>query len=183
MSIIEIILLGLALSMDAFAVTMSNAFAYRNADRAHLLLMPVMFGFFQGLMPVIGYFAGSLVNEFISQYAGIITFLILGVIGAKMIWDGFHGDFDEEQTSAKLTFPIIFFQAIATSIDALAVGVSFAALSIDIMVAACIIGVTTFCCCVVALLLKKRLQAVLGDKASIAGGIVLIVIGIKALLP
>ena len=84
MSTIELLILGLALSMDAFAVTVSNAFVYRGTDKAHRLLMPVFFGVFQGLMPVIGFYAGSLVGPFIETYAGIITFVILGFIGGKI---------------------------------------------------------------------------------------------------
>lgn len=85
MSTIELLILGLALSMDAFAVTVSNAFVYRGTDKAHRLLMPVFFGVFQGFMPVIGFYAGSLVGPFIETYAGIITFVILGFIGGIVL--------------------------------------------------------------------------------------------------
>lgn len=181
MSITEIILLGVALSMDAFAVTLSNAVAFRGTGRARRFLMPVFFGVFQGVMPVIGFFLGSLVSEWVDQYAGLITFVILGFIGGKMIWDALHDEDDEEGSGAQITIPVLFFQAIATSIDALAVGVSFAMLSIDIGVAASIIGLTTFLCCVVALFIQKGVGRVLGDKAAIVGGLVLIAIGLKSL--
>ena len=157
MSTIELLILGLALSMDAFAVTVSNAFVYRGTDKAHRLLMPVFFGVFQGLMPVIGFYAGSLVGPFIETYAGIITFVILGFIGGKMLWDAFHEEPEEVfDKQAKLTIPVLFFQAIATSIDALAVGVSFAALSLNIASAATLIGLTTALCCIVALIIGRH---------------------------
>lgn len=109
MSTIELLILGLALSMDAFAVTVSNAFVYRGTDKAHRLLMPVFFGVFQGLMPVIGFYAGSLVGPFIETYAGIITFVILGFIGGKMLWDAFHEEPEEVfDKQAKLTIPSCF---------------------------------------------------------------------------
>lgn len=183
MSTIEILLLALALSMDAFAVTVSNAFVYRGTDKLHRILMPVFFGGFQALMPVIGFFAGSLVGAFIESYAGIITFVILGFIGGKMLWDAFHPETEEVfDKQAKLTIPVLFFQAIATSIDALAVGVSIAALSLDIVTVASMIGITTALCCVVALIIGRHFGMKLGNKATIIGGVVLIAIGIKALL-
>lgn len=182
MSILELLLLGLALSMDAFAVTISNAFAYRGSDKLHRFLMPVFFGVFQAGMTVIGFFAGSLISAFIDNYAGIITFIILGFIGGKMLWDAFHeSDEETEEHQTCITVPALFFQAIATSIDALAVGVSFAALSIHIGIASSIIGLTTFICCFIALLIGKRFGMKLGSKATIIGGLVLIAIGIKAL--
>lgn len=183
MTTIEILLLGFALSMDAFAVTISNTFAYRCSSKLRRFLMPVFFGLFQALMTLIGYFAGSLISDFIDRYAGLIAFAILCFIGGKMIWDALHdGEEELHEHQAQITVPILFFQAIATSIDALAVGVSFAALSIDICFAAIVIGLTTFVCCIVALLIGKRFGLKLGNKATIVGGVVLIVIGIKALL-
>lgn len=183
MGIPEIIMLGLALSMDAFAVTISNAFAYPKLSRIRQASMPIAFGVFQFLMPVIGYCLGQLVSEIITQYAGIITFVILGFIGGKMIWDAFHED-DDEKTPSKntLAFPVLLFQAVATSIDALAVGVSFAALEVNMLLAVSLIGITTALTCAVALLIGKRFGHALGSKATIIGGIVLIAIGLKSLI-
>lgn len=180
----EILVLGLALAMDAFAVTISNMFAYRNTSRMRLLLMPVFFGAFQGIMPVIGYCAGTLVNDVISRFAGILTFAILSIIGGKMIWDAFHPDEEspEEPSEHQLTIPVVFFQAIATSIDALAVGVSFAALNVEVAQASLLIAITTFVTIVVALGVGKRFGSVLGEKAPLVGGVVLVLIGLKALL-
>lgn len=101
MTITELVLLGLALSMDAFAVTISNTFIYQGNSRARNILMPITFGLFQGLMPCVGYILGRLVSDVISQYAGIITFAILGFIGAKMIWDALHEEAKMDEESPK----------------------------------------------------------------------------------
>lgn len=181
MSVLELIVLGIALAMDAFAVTISNTFVFKKLTRKRSVLMPLFFGAFQGLMPLIGYFVGSLVSSVISQYAGIITFVILGFLGGKMIWDTVHENDDENAQEQTFTVSIVFFQAIATSIDALAVGVSFAALSVNIVEASSIIALTTALCCVVALITGRRFGTMLGDRASMVGGIVLILIGLKSL--
>lgn len=183
MTIVEIIVLGLALSMDAFAVTISNTFAYRGMSRASTMRMPLAFGLFQGIMPAAGFLLGQLVSDIISAYAGIVTFAILGFIGAKMIWDALHDEGPEEEKHEALTTPTLLFQAVATSIDALAVGVSFAALSVNVGVASTIIALTTAASCTVAALIGRRFGHALGDKATIVGGVVLILIGVKALLP
>ncbi len=182
MSITEIVILGLALSMDAFAVTISNSFAYPKISRARSFSMPLAFGFFQFLMPVVGFTLGQLVSEFITQYASFITFLILGFIGGKMIWDAFHEEEGEEASGQTLTVPVLLLQAVATSIDALAVGVSFAALEVNVLTSSGIIGITTALTCAVALAIGKRFGNALGEKATIIGGVVLILIGLKSLL-
>lgn len=203
MSVTEIVLLGLALSMDAFAVTISNTFMYQDNSKARNAAMPLAFGLFQGLMPCIGYFLGRLVSDVISQYAGIITFAILGFIGTKMIWDAFHEEDETHSPSSEndsalnrsadtanapiskgqiLTLPVLILQAIATSIDALAVGVSFAALSVNVVFAAALIALTTALACGIALIIGRRFGNALGERATIIGGIVLIAIGIKSLL-
>lgn len=182
-TVTEIVLLGLALSMAAFAVTVSNTFIYQGNSKTQNAMMPLAFGIFQGIMPCIGFFLGRLVSDVISQYAGIITFIILGFIGAKMIWDALHeDDSEEEPTSQQLTLPVVTLQAIATSIDALAVGVSFAALSINVLFAASLIAITTALCCTVALFAGRKFGNALGERATIIGGIVLILIGLKALI-
>ena len=184
MSTIELLILGLALSMDAFAVTVSNAFVYRGTDKAHRLLMPVFFGVFQGLMPVIGFYAGSLVGPFIETYAGIITFVILGFIGGKMLWDAFHEDDEqgEEAQDAKLDLKELIMLAIATSIDALAVGITFAFLQVAIVPSVAIIGVVTFVLSFVGVAVGHFFGARFEKPATIVGGAVLILIGVKTLL-
>ena len=182
MRIWEILLIGVGLSMDAAAVSMTNTMIYTRLSRQKLLAIPVFFGFFQGLMPLLGYYTGFLFSDFISRYAGIIGLLILGVIGGKMIKDGICDDPEESFCSASgLTYRMLFFQAIATSIDAFAVGVSFAASGANIALSASLIAVTTFVCSLLALFVGKRFGNMLGSKAQILGGVILIAIGIKGM--
>ena len=184
MGFYELVLLGLALSMDAFAVTISNTFIYSDNSRWRNVCMPLTFGIFQGLMPCLGFFLGQLVSDIISQFSGIVTFVILGFIGAKMIWDTAHDNDNEKQSSSQiLAMPVLLLQGIATSIDALAVGVSFAALSLNIFSSALIIALTTAFTCLIALLIGRRFGTTLGDRATIVGGTMLILIGLRALLP
>lgn len=186
-------MLGVALSADAFAVTISNTFVYASESRSRLMLMPLMFGLFQGLMPVAGYLLGGLAAEVIETYAGVITLVILGLVGGNMIREGVcalrgagEQDGPEEPgagpVARRLTLVTVLAQAIATAIDAFAVGVSLRAQAVSVVVAAPIIALTTFLCCVVALSLGRKLGEVLGDRAQVAGGIVLVLIGLKAFL-
>lgn len=182
MTLVDIVVLGVALAMDAFAVTISNMLAHKDLRTGRAMLMPVLFALFQFGMPLVGYFAGSLVADFISQYAGIITFVILGYIGVMMIKESLGDDEDEAVSEKSLTIGTLTFQAIATSIDALGVGFSFAALGVEPFGASAIIGVTTFLCICVALGIGRKFGHKLGSKAGIAGGVVLIAIGVKSLL-
>ena len=184
----EIIIIGLALSMDAFAVTISNTFVYPHASRARLLAMPIVFGVFQGLMPVLGFLLGSVAADLINQYAGIISLLILGIIGGKMIKDGIGAlrnpaeeNPEKGAIKVKILLPsVLLAQAVATSIDAFVVGVSFLAQGANIAIAAPIVTLTTAVCCLIAVMLGKRFGVLLGNKAQILGGIVLVLIGLKA---
>ena len=188
LSLLEIILLGVALSADAFAVTISNTFVYASESKRRLVLMPVMFGLFQGLMPLLGYFVGGLAAEVIERYAGIITLVILGIVGGNMIREGaealLHPGEDEAEhagpVAKRLTMVTILAQAFATAIDAFAVGVSLRAQAVNIVVAASVIALTTFVLCLAALAMGRKLGEVLGDRAQVAGGIVLVLIGLKA---
>lgn len=188
LGLLEIILLGVALSADAFAVTISNTFVYASESKRRLVLMPVMFGLFQGLMPLLGYFVGGLAAEVIERYAGIITLVILGIVGGNMIREGaealLHPGEDEAEhagpVAKRLTMVTILAQAFATAIDAFAVGVSLRAQAVNIVVAASIIALTTFALCLVALAMGRKLGEMLGDRAQVAGGIVLVLIGLKA---
>lgn len=192
MTLFEIFVLGLALSADAFSVTVSNTFVYAHERRSRLLLMPVFFGAFQALMPLLGYFLGDVAASFIEAYAGIVTLLILGVIGGNMIREGVgalraakRGQAEElaaARADQRLTIGTLVFQAIATAIDAFAVGVSLRAQNVDLIFSVTVIGLTTAVCCVIAIFLGKKLGRLLGDRAEVVGGCVLIAIGIKAFL-
>jgi putative Mn2+ efflux pump MntP len=186
LEILQILLIALALSMDAFAVTVSNAVCHPDAPRRRLLLMPLVFGVFQGLMPLLGYLAGSLLSSIIDRFAGPIAFVILAIIGGRMVWGGAQALRRGEANAVaeaprQLSIPAILAQGVATSIDALIVGVSFLALDTNIALAAPLITVTTAACCLLALAIGKRFGLLLGDKAEVIGGIVLVLIGVKAL--
>ena len=176
--IIEIILIGVALSMDAFAVTLSSSMVYKDLTLRQKLSMPIAFGLFQGLMPIFGFYLGNLFSAFIDKYSGIVSFLILAAIGANMIKEGICTENCEKKP---FTLSVLLLQAIATSIDAFAVGVSFAAMGAEIYSSAAIIAVSTFILTLIALKLGKFAGEKLGDKSVIAGGIILILIGIKSI--
>lgn len=185
MSLFEIVLLGVALSADAFAVTISNMFAYPDESRARQLMMPVLFGLFQGLMPLAGYLAGGAAATLIERYSGIVTLVILGFIGGSMLREGVTAilhpkEEGDVEAGGRLTAAKLLLQAVATAIDAFAVGVSLRARAVNILFAAPVIGVTTALLCLVALAVGRRLGEALGDRAQIAGGAVLVCIGLRA---
>ena len=164
--IVDLLLVAVALSMDAFAVAVSSGIVSDSPGWKNIVKLAFFFGFFQFLMPVVGFVLGQLVSEFITQYAGFITFVILGFIGGKMIWDAFHEEEGVEASGQTLTVPVLLFQAVATSIDALAVGVSFAALEVNVLTSSGIIGITTALTCAVALIIGKRFGNALGHRAE-----------------
>ncbi len=131
-------------------------------------------------MPLIGYFVGGLFYDFISQYAGIVVCLILAVIGAKMIYEAIRHK-DDSADPKPLTVKLMIIQALATSVDALAVGIGFSALQVNIFSAVGMIGVVTIAISAVALVIGCKASGFLGSKAEILGGVILIGIGIKSL--
>lgn len=183
MSLIEIAILGVGLAMDAACVSMTNGMVYKNLNIKEYISMPLFFGVFQGMMPLVGYYAGNLFASVITRFGGIVIFVILGIIGGKMLFDGIrHNDEPESTGKKRLTLGVLFLQAIATSIDAFAVGVGFCAVRVSILPAASIIAGTTAIIVVVAILIGRRFGDLFENKAEILGGIILILIGIKALL-
>ena len=143
MSIIELILIGIGLSMDAFAVSVTNGLCCKNIKAGKTIMTGVCFGGFQGLMPLIGYFLGRGFAKYITAFDHIIALILLGFIGGQMIWESFKKD-EEKNESSILTGKMLFMQGIATSIDALAVGITFAFLDYPIVECMSIIGCTTF---------------------------------------
>ena len=183
MGYLEILLIGIGLSMDAAAVSMTNSMVY-SCQKKKLRTMPLFFGGFQLLLTLAGYLAGHLFVSVDEKFSGIIAFVILGYIGGKMIYDGFKGD--DENKCERLTYKILIVQAFATAIDAFAVGVGFGvgekSLAVNIFVAVSLIGITTFLCTVLAMFLGKKFGDALGPKAEIFGGIILVLIGLYSLL-
>ena len=193
MGLLEILMLGVALATDAFSVTISNTFAFDDHRFSRLMRMPLFFGLFQFGMPLAGYFVGGIAAELIEKYAGIVSLVILGFIGSNMLYSGYKAlkedasEEDEEeaqqgaqQSATTLSYGKLLFQAVATAIDAFAVGISFRAHSVDILVASALFGIITAILCTIALFIGKKLGSLLGDRAEMVGGIVLILIGLKA---
>jgi len=182
MAIIELIILAIGLSMDAAAVSISNSLCINKLTIKHILKMALIFALFQGIMPLAGYFAANAFENIISQFDHWIAFILLTIIGGKMLYESIKANINQDCSLFSLTFKLLLIQAIATSIDALAVGVSFAALNVNIYYAVSIISIITFICCIIAILVAKRFGNLLGKRAGIVGGIILIVIGLKILI-
>jgi UPF0059 membrane protein XAC4192 len=193
MGLLEILMLGVALATDAFSVTISNTFAFDDHRFSRLMRMPLFFGLFQFGMPLAGYFVGGIAAELIEKYAGIVSLVILGFIGLNMLYSGYkalkedaseedeeEAQQDAQQGATTLSYGKLVFQAVATAIDAFAVGVSFRAHSVDILVASVLFGIITAILCTIALCIGKKLGSLLGDRAEMVGGVVLILIGLKA---
>lgn len=184
MSIIELLLIGIGLSMDAFAVAICKGLAMRRINYRHTLIIALSFGGFQALMPYIGWLLGSRFARYITRYDHWIAFLLLLFIGGKMIWDTLHegnGD-DIDFAGERLDIKELLLMAVATSIDALAMGITFAFLSVKIGVACGIIGAVTFLISALGVFIGNRFGAKYKNKASMTGGVILILIGFKVLL-
>lgn len=185
MSIWEILLIGLGVSADAFAVSMCKGVEMKKFIFKYALLIALFFGGFQMLMPLIGWAAGTLFEKYITQFDHWIAFGLLLLLGGKMIYDGIF-DKDEqkegEEKPLKLGFLTLLVMAIATSIDALAVGVTFAFLKVNIWMAVSIIGATTFAFSLVGVGIGVKVGDKFKNKAEIFGGVILILIGVKILL-
>lgn len=186
MSIFSIFLTGLALSMDAFAVSVSNGICWgcQGSRLRQALATALAFGLFQGIMPLLGYAAGSSFADFIDTVDHWVAFGLLLLIGGKMVVEGLQELRRPEAcpTNGQLTLKLLLLQAVATSIDALAIGVGMAMLHVNIWLAAGLIACTTFICCLVGYLLGSHFGKYLKNGAVIAGGLVLVGIGLKILL-
>jgi putative Mn2+ efflux pump MntP len=174
----EILMIGLGLSMDAAAVSMSYAMV-RHTRRAALLEMAVLFGVFQGVMPLLGYGIGGIAAELIRAFGGAAILVILGIVGAKMIYSGVAVA-DDCKLPASLGHHLLLGQAVATSIDAFAVGVGFRAMEFPVFFAAVSIACTTLVCSLAAIKIGRRFGCAFGRGAEVLGGLILIAIGLKA---
>ena len=182
MTILELLLIAIGLSMDAFSVSVCKGLTTKEFSWRMALVCGLWFGLFQALMPLIGYFLGAQFQEMIEAYDHWIAFGLLGLIGANMIREAVWGKKEEGENNGSLDFKTMFLLAIATSIDALAVGVSFACIQVRMWLSVIVIGLTTF----VFSMLGVKIGNVFGSKfeksAGIVGGIILILIGLKILL-
>lgn len=179
MSIVELFILAVGLSMDAFAVSICKGLSLGKIRGKHMCIAGLWFGGFQALMPLIGYFLGSLFADKITKYDHWIAFVLLAFIGGNMVREAMG---EEESVDSSMTIKSMFLLAIATSIDALAVGVTFAFLKVTIIPAVSFIGVVTFAFSAVGVKIGSVFGTKYQSKAELCGGIVLILIGLKILL-
>ena len=180
MGIIEIILLAIGLSMDAFAVAICKGLAMEKVSIKKVAIVGAWFGGFQALMPLIGFLLGVSFKYYIVAIDHWISFVLLGLIGFNMIKESLSKDEDEENSS--LAFKLMLVLAVATSIDALAVGVTFAFLQVNVILAVIIIGITTFILSSIGVKIGNVFGARYKSKAEFAGGLILILLGVKILL-
>ena len=179
MSIWDLFILAVGLSMDAFAVSVCKGLSLGKIKPKHMCIAGAWFGGFQALMPLIGYFLGSFFAEMIEKYDHWVAFVLLAIIGGNMIKESFDKD---EKVDSSMDVKSMLLLAIATSIDALAVGVTFAFLQVQIVPAASFIGVITFIFSAVGVKIGSLFGTKYKSKAELFGGIVLVLIGIKILL-
>ncbi|MEA4961434.1 manganese efflux pump MntP [Lutispora sp.] len=179
MDILTIVMIALGLAMDAFAVSVSSGITIKELKPRHGAKIALFFGGFQALMPILGWLLGIGFKDYIEKYDHWIAFVLLGFIGAKMLKESM--DDDCEYISDPLQNKVLFMLAIATSIDAMAVGVSFAFLKASILSSSLIIGAITCVICFGGVYLGNRCGCVFKKKAEIAGGVVLMLIGFKIL--
>lgn len=184
MSLAELILLSLSLAMDAFSVSVCKGLSMKRIDYRGGAVTALFFGGFQALMPVIGYFLGSRFESYITSFSHWIAFILLVFIGGKMVFETFHGEDDSYNESSGYKFNIkeLLILSIATSIDALAVGIVFATEGANIALSVSLIGSITFILSLSGIVIGNKFGNRYEKKAEIAGGVVLILIGVKLLL-
>ena len=181
MDFISTLLIAIALAMDAFSVSLTKGFTLKKITKSQVLWFAIVFGGFQALMPVLGWLGGIQLEWLITTFAPWIAFILLLLIGSNMIRESFSNE-EEEDSSDKFSFKELTLLAIATSIDAFAVGITYAVLKTDILIPIIMIGVTAFIFTIIGLYLGKKIGNYFGDKFEILGGVILILLGVKILL-
>lgn len=180
MGLIELFLIAVGLSMDAFAVSVCKGLAMPKCTFKKAAIVGLWFGGFQALMPAIGYILGAQFQETIASIDHWIAFVLLALIGGNMVHEAL--DNDEEEADASLDVKTMFLLAVATSIDALAIGITFAFLKVNIIPAVCFIGIVTFIISFAGVKIGNVFGARYKNKAEIVGGVILILLGLKILL-
>ena len=181
MSIIEIALIGVGLAMDAFAVSICKGLAMRRMNYKKAIIIAAFFGVFQALMPALGYVLGTTFANKIAAIDHWIAFILLALIGANMIKEALSSDDDECQDDS-LRLGDLIMLSIATSIDALAVGITFAFFNVSLLLSVSMIGIITFIICVIGVKVGNVFGEKYKSKAELAGGLILIVMGAKILI-
>lgn len=180
MGILEIFLIGVGLSMDAFAVSVCKGLSMKKLDWKKAIIIALYFGVFQAVMPVIGYLLGTTFENLVTQIDHWIAFILLGIIGANMIKEALGKE--SENSNDKVDFKTMIVLAIATSIDALAVGITFAFLKTEILSAVTMIGIITFILSLIGVKIGNKFGDKYEKKAEFLGGVILILIGVKILI-
>ena len=180
MGLIELFLIAVGLSMDAFAVSVCKGLAMPKCTFKKAAIVGLWFGGFQALMPAIGYILGAQFQEAIASIDHWIAFVLLALIGGNMVHEAL--DNDEEEADASLDVKTMFLLAVATSIDALAIGITFAFLKVSIIPAVCFIGIVTFIISFAGVKIGNVFGVRYKNKAEIVGGVILILLGLKILL-
>lgn len=179
MKFIEIVLIGIALAMDAFAVSVCKGLSMKKNNMKNSLVIASYFGVFQAIMPIVGYFLGSAFTYLVKKLDHWIAFILLSIIGGNMIIES--KDDENEKRNDRVDFKTMIVIAIATSIDALAVGITFAFFEVNIILSVSIIGIITFVLSFIGVIIGNKFGDKFQDKAELAGGIILICIGIRIL--
>lgn len=180
MGYLEVSLVGIGLACDAFAVSITNGMQENKMTIKKILLIALIFGLFQAIMPLIGYFVGTLFEDFIIKLDHWLAFILLVFLGGKMLIESIRGE--EENSQSNLTLKLLMIQGVATSIDALMVGVTFVGGILSIYTSILIIGVITFVLCFIGVFIGKKSGDLLASKSQIVGGLILIFIGTKTLI-
>lgn len=180
MSIIEIILLSIGLAMDAFAVAICKGLSMKKMNWKNAITIAFYFGVFQALMPVFGYFLGTTFENLVTSIDHWLAFILLVAIGGNMIKEAFSKD--EEGKDDRVDFKTMIVLAVATSIDALAIGITFAFLNVNLLLSVSCIGIITFVISLIGVKIGNRFGDKFQNKAELFGGIILIVLGLKILL-
>lgn len=182
MSIVELFVIAVGLSMDAFAVAVCKGLSVTKLENKHMLITGLWFGGFQGLMPLVGYLLGSTFEKYITPVDHWVAFVLLGIIGINMIKEGLSKE-EECCEDASFSVKTMFVMAVATSIDALAVGITFALLpDVNICAAVLFIGIITFLLSCVGIKIGNIFGVKFKSKADISGGVILVLMGAKILL-
>ncbi|MBD5089706.1 MAG: manganese efflux pump [Clostridiales bacterium] len=184
MSNLELFILALGLSMDAFAVSICKGLAMEKASLKKSAIVGLWFGTFQAIMPLVGYFLGIQFTDYVTKLAPWIAFALLSLIGGNMIKESCEkANEEEEKQDSSLAIGTMFLLAVATSIDALAVGVTFAMLKLqNVPLAVSFIGITTFCISVAGVKIGNIFGSRYKKKAELAGGVILVLLGLKIIL-
>lgn len=179
-SFLSTFLIAVALAMDAFSVSMTKGFTQNDLTTSQVIYYGLFFGGFQAIMPIFGYFCGNVIASIVASLAPIVGFVLLLAIGLNMIRESLGSD--DENVNDYFSFKEVTLLAIATSIDAFAVGITIALINDPILISSFIIGVVAFAFSVAGIFIGKKLGNYVGDKFQILGGVILILIGIKILL-